>query len=256
MTEENGNFLTDLVKSIKVPADLTKATLEPSAKQIGEGLGTLFYLAFSPIEKARIKKEYEIKKFKEEIESEINKIPVEQIIEPPLNVVGPALEASKYYIEHEDIRSMFSKLIASSMNESESKKVHTSFVEIIKQLSPLDAKVFKFLNLNEHIGAGRLRLNYKSKQGGVDILTFFFPFPEMNKSNFKLYSASINNLIRLGLINVDFGSSYVDKERYEILKTHNLFKSSKVDDEERVLHIEEFVWNITDFGSNFSQCCL
>jgi hypothetical protein len=51
-----GNFLTDLIKTIKVPADITNAVLAPASKQIGEGLGDLFYLAFSPISKLKIRK--------------------------------------------------------------------------------------------------------------------------------------------------------------------------------------------------------
>jgi hypothetical protein len=56
-----GNFLDDIVKSIKVPADITNAALSPTAKQIGEGLGDLFYLAFSPVTKLRIKKNMKLK---------------------------------------------------------------------------------------------------------------------------------------------------------------------------------------------------
>ncbi|WP_163853735.1 hypothetical protein [Paenibacillus elgii] len=66
------DFLTNLVESIKVPAEITKNAIEPTSKQIGEGLGNLFYLAFSPIAKAKIKKEHEIKLFKEDIEKAIS----------------------------------------------------------------------------------------------------------------------------------------------------------------------------------------
>jgi hypothetical protein len=34
-----GNFLTDLFKTIKVPTGITNSVISPSAKQIGEGLG-------------------------------------------------------------------------------------------------------------------------------------------------------------------------------------------------------------------------
>src|SRR5690606_5835122 len=78
-------------------------------------------------------------------------IPEENLIEPPLSIVGPVLDASRYYIEEDDIRLMFSKLIASSMDNRNQTKPHHSFCEIIKQLSPLDAQILKsFGNVNNH----------------------------------------------------------------------------------------------------------
>ena len=142
---------------VKVPSEIVKKTLEPSVHQIGEGFGNIFYLVFAPILKAKIRKEIEIQKYKEEIEAEILKIPPEKRIEPPLSIVGPALEASKYYIDHDVIRSMFSKLVASSMNIDFTNRAHASFIEIIKQLSPLDAVNFKFLVENRGgIGVGNI----------------------------------------------------------------------------------------------------
>ncbi|MBU8908482.1 DUF4393 domain-containing protein [Desertibacillus haloalkaliphilus] len=173
----DGNFFTDLSKSIKVPADITKSALEPPAKQIGEGLGDLFFIAFSPLAKARIKKELDIQKFKEEIEKELSLIQPDKVSEPSLNIVGPALEASKYYIEDEEIRSMFAKLIASSVNSDKKDKSHSSFVEIIKQLSPFDAKNFKYLFLNTHLHIAVGKIKTKNKNGGENtIIENFSPF--------------------------------------------------------------------------------
>ncbi|MBT2721454.1 DUF4393 domain-containing protein [Bacillus sp. ISL-46] len=63
------------------------------------------------------------------------------MIEPPLSIVGPALEASKFYIEEEELRSMFAKVVAASMDNRQASYVHPAFIEIIKQLSPVDALV-------------------------------------------------------------------------------------------------------------------
>lgn len=264
MSEEN--FLKDIAKSIKVPADITKAALEPPATQIGEGLGDLFYLVFSPLAKARIKKENEITMFREEIESEISNIPVENLTEPPLNVVGPALEASKYYIENPDIRSMFSKLIASSVNSVQSEKIHSSFVEIIKQLSPLDARNFKYLAENQHIGVGKIKTkNLNEVQGENTLIEHFFPFPEQNIERTSLYTASIENLLRLGLISIDHKLHFIHKSRYDDIRTHAVYlhHKSKTDENnignpenKKELFLSESIWSISDFGKLFNQCCL
>ncbi|OMD03461.1 DUF4393 domain-containing protein [Paenibacillus sp. FSL R5-0636] len=255
-------FLSDLTNSLKVPADITKAALEPAAKQIGQGLGDLFYIAFSPIAKAKIKKETEILKFKEEIEEELIKIPLEQFIEPQLSIVGPALEASKYYIEDDNLRSMFAKLIAASANAEKNDMAHTAFVEIIKQLSPLDAENFSFLVQNKgRIGIADIMLNLPLGNGANTWIKNFLPFPDINYNNYKFYSATIDNMERLGLIEIDNITTFLDTTLYESLQLHPLYKTceeirEKSPNEQRTLGLQEKFWSVTQFGENFSACCL
>lgn len=254
-----GNFLSDLAKTIKVPADISKAALEPSARQIGQSLGDLFYIAFSPITKARYKIEAKITLFKEEIEKELEKIPPQQLVAPPLNVVGPALEASKYYIENDELRSLFSKLIASAMKSPTSKYAHSSFVEIIKQLSPLDAQNFRFLVQNPSVGVGGITLTRINMSGFSEVLSRFFPFPDLNYRNQHEYSSSIDNLVRLGLLNVIEMKVFTDKTRYDDLKKHPLLQHYiDLYEKDGTIKVElrEAYWQLTDFGKLFAQCCL
>ena len=45
----------------------------------------------------------------------------------------------------DELRKMYAKLIATSMNEKEKETAHPGYIDIISQLSPLDAKLFKYL---------------------------------------------------------------------------------------------------------------
>ncbi|MEC0253634.1 DUF4393 domain-containing protein [Paenibacillus lautus] len=257
-------FLEDLSKGIKVPAEITQTTLEPTAKEIGDGLGNLFYLVFSPLLKAKIKKETEIRIFKENIEKELAKVPSRDVIEPELNVVGPALEAAKYYIEHEDLRKMFAKLIAASMNKTRVYAVHPSYVEVIKQLSPLDARILEFLSENRNsIGCGSIVLNVLDGQGGhVPIVHNFFPIPGLNKNNYLNYSASIDNLVRLGLVYIDKNRKFDENFFYRSLEGHQLVVDlqkmylSEPSGSATKVELRRSAWEITQFGENFCSCCL
>lgn len=91
----------------------------------------------------RSKRDLNVKQYKESIAQKIATIPEENIQEPPLSIVGPALEASKYYIEEESLREMFATLIASSMDSEKQDFIHPSFVEVIKQLTPSDANFIR-----------------------------------------------------------------------------------------------------------------
>lgn len=95
-----------------------------------------------PLEEYLAKRNHDKIKYIEEIDKETSKIPVDKIKqEIDISLVGPALEASKYYIGNAVLRSMFAKLIAASLDRRHNGKVHHAFVEIIKQMNPLDAQM-------------------------------------------------------------------------------------------------------------------
>ncbi len=118
-----------------IPTKPIENILEKPSLTFGNALDGVFKFVFSPILKYQIKKEYELQNYKEQIHNNVSLIPQENLIDPPLNIVGPALEASKFYIDAKEIRSMFAKLISSSMDNRVNNFAHPSFIEIIKQLS-------------------------------------------------------------------------------------------------------------------------
>ena len=64
----------------------------------------------------RAKNEIDVENLRNSTLQEVATIPPENIQEPPLKILGPALEASKYYIEEEELRSMFAKILSSSFD--------------------------------------------------------------------------------------------------------------------------------------------
>ena len=68
------------------------AALTPVAKEIGERLSDIVSLAFYPCYKTKSCARYELSLFLEDLNNKIEKIPEENLKEPPINIVGPALE--------------------------------------------------------------------------------------------------------------------------------------------------------------------
>jgi hypothetical protein len=64
------------------------------------------------------------------------------LVEPPLTVAGPALEALRFAGPVPALREMYINLLATSMDSETVHKAHPAFVEIIKQLSPDEARLF------------------------------------------------------------------------------------------------------------------
>lgn len=71
-------------------------------------LNDIWYLAFGRMQlfadKKRAKHKTFLDAYQNELVQEISAIPEENLIEPPLSIVGPALNSAQYYIEEEVLR--------------------------------------------------------------------------------------------------------------------------------------------------------
>lgn len=186
-------------------------------------------------QKYKIKQAANLEKYANEVRSGIDKIPEENIQEPKMSVVGPALEASKFYIEEDEIRGMFAKLIASSMDKTQSINIHPSFVEIIKVLSPLDAKNLYFLYHDGDETISKFRV--ANKENGIYTDHFnhvFLGNPECQDNN--LIESSIDNLIRLKLVDVSYSKYKSDDSLYDKHRENERFLKFKAEQEELHQH--------------------
>lgn len=249
-------------------SEVAKTIADKPSKELSQGLGDLIHICFNPVRKLKLKQEYMFKQYEEEIKAKYLAIPEDKRLEPKLNIVGPALEAAKYHVEEEEIRTMFANLIASSANKDRNQVVHPSFVEIVRQFSPRDALVCKYLHENQDsICVGRINgifkfPNQKTPQP-TTIIDKFFPFPDLNMNNHFEYQASIENLIRLGLITIDYGKYVLDDSRYEKLFNHPIFTELKDNFSIRTdlpssfteYKFQKGYWAFTTFGRHFVSCC-
>ncbi|OWR32693.1 hypothetical protein CDO73_03580 [Saccharibacillus sp. O23] len=257
----------EAAKDLGVPIEkLSENALGKPTTELGEGLGNLFWLVFSPIHTARAVLEPRIKGFQKRIEERLSQIPEEQRVEPPLNIVGPTLEAAKFHIEDEEIRNMFAELIASSMNVKSQDKVHPSFVEVIKQLSSFDVKVLNILLKNKHWPIAEIVIFEGAEEltsaGSYQvIIDNMMPFPEMDFSNSDHYSAAIQNLCRLSIISIDSEKYYIDLKRYNQLYEHVVLEQAKVAAsidskfDNCKIDLKKGSWSFTSFGNMFVDCC-
>lgn len=186
-------------------------------------------------QKYKIKQAANLEKYANEVKSGIEKIPEENIQEPKMSVVGPALEASKFYIEEDEIRGMFAKLIASSMDKTQSINIHPSFVEIIKVLSPLDAKNLYSLYHGGDETISKIRVTNKENKSYTDHFNhIFLGNPECQDNN--LIESSIDNLIRLKLVDVSYSEYKSDDSLYDKHRENELFLKFKTEQKELQQH--------------------
>ncbi|RMC46573.1 DUF4393 domain-containing protein [Lactobacillus sp. ESL0230] len=131
-----------------LPQNTQELLMNPTAKNIGDTLGGISELLLSPFNIVTTWTNAHIRKFKQSIIDNVNKIPEENRDFSKLNLAMKTIEDSKYQISDDNLREMFAKLIAASVDKNQNQNLSPRFSNILSQLSPSDAKLLKQLSFN------------------------------------------------------------------------------------------------------------
>jgi len=263
--------IEDVFGAGKVGAEAVKQVVEvvkepvsnlvnPVTETAGQRLSEIVNLVFTPIELAKIYKDHKLDIFKDSLNAKIDLIPEDKRVSPPLNIVGPALEAAKFYIEDESLREMFAELIASAMNSDKAGLAHPSFEAIIRQLSPLDAKFISMFKYQSTYPTCDLQA---TKEGTVTpFINTLFDFKErqieFSNDEYLNLTSSLDNLMRLGMIFKNMEILTLDYD-YEIFKNSSVYEECVQvanNNDLGMLKILKSRIELTSFGWNFFKCCI
>lgn len=238
---------------------------KPVAKPTGELVGLIpraIKAALSPLEKWILQKEYNVAETKKLLEEKLQNTPPELIESPAPHIAVPAMQYISYCMDNEELREMYANLLANSMNKVVKNGVHPGFVEIIKQLSPDEAKILKYINSHKTIPT--ITLRYENDDGGgIDIINNFSDIGEKSGCEIPQDIAKyFDNLVRLGLIiSADGLSSLTDKAQYDPLKNHRWIKPHATTEKANSSSFTKYNFNesfvkITAYGKSFCSICL
>lgn len=232
------------------------------SKTIGNAINGVLLTVLRPLLEANIVMKEYFELFGNSIKTKIDMIPEENLLEPPLSIIGPALEGAKYHVDKEEMREMFARLIASSSDKTKVNNLHHSFVEIIKQLSPKDASILlefkKDGPLNSQIPVARNVLK-NFNQNIISILEEHIVYPNENSSELYETAICVQNLERLGLVNISYDSplpshSYSEFRSTEIYRVRE-FKFSNSEFADFSHDIQKGVVSLTPYGTSFIRTC-
>lgn len=251
----------DAMKSLTEPLN---KLLVPPASAIGSTLQDVWELVFGGfgtyVDKKRAQRLHNLTEFKESLESKVAAIPEDQLCEPALAIVGPALEASKYYFEEPELREMFANLISASMDSAKVSSVQPCFTEIIKQLTPLDAQNLTCLRNAEYKSfplAEYRRVGKEDSRFAILFTNVFLSNP-LERSVTK-QAISITSLSRFGLVETSYMSRFADDSYYQAFYETEEYRSlldtiSK--DPANELHVNRGQIHLTPLGEAFISVCL
>lgn len=249
----------------KILIEVYKDAISPVAKEVGKMVALPFQAINAALSGARIwvaEKQYNYERTLELLAQKMRGISIDNISPPENYIAVPALQQISYCYDSEELRNMYANLLASSMQNDKKWEIHPSFVDIIKQLSPDEAKILKKLN---QVGREAIVSIAANNEKGESIITYKdysligYKAQCDNPQNTNVY---IDNLCRLGLILNGTGIRWLTKEELynEIYKLDyvaeiiNSIKSRK--DEYNVPGYEKGYIELTSFGKSFCNVCI
>ncbi len=260
MCENKISVLPDVIEPI---SSVVQQNIPETAKQTDGALSTVvgFFnnVVLYPVKKANLTFQYKLESFEDDLKEKIKHIPNENLQVPPTMIAGPTLEALRYVYDEEELREMYENLLASSMDNRMVSKAHPSFVDAIKQLSPLDARVFKgIIKYNEVVSAHMRICVLGLKRYYPTAIPYHFCAELYDIGNPFEISSSISNIMRLGLVRT-YDTILKDDLKEKFLNhqyINDVYAEFPVGTVYKDIDAGGTVIVLDDYGKSFARTCI
>lgn len=236
--------------------------LRPALQSVGGTLGNIvdfLGIATMPLkfwsEKVRLNFAHRLEQYKEKLES----VPEEKRCEVLPEIGVPALQALPY-TTNDDVADLFTNLLTNASNIDMVQYAHPSFTEMIKRLSPDEARIVKYLKGRDYVCYSNLKGNAKNGNGFNTVFSHVTLITEEVELCFPSNeNAYMSNLVSLGILYDQDSLHKIDQTDYKKIKAKinfedlqkqlvpNVFKSVTQDNH---------FYQVTEFGKLFIKACV
>ena len=250
---------TALTKAVPIYED----AVQPLAKETGKALGTVgkaVNVALAPI--SLVVWGYDqMKDFLEnKVAEKMENVPEDRITTPPPNVAGPAVEALKFTGQDETLQDMFANLIANSLDSKTVLEAHPSFVDIIKSLSPDEGLILKVFAHAQQFPIVDVKLQNKKDRSFNILHRNVSQVGSIAGCNHQELTPNyLDNLCRLGILEIPSGSRINDPKVYEAITNDPSIKALKDQfegNENHSIGYEQKFITVTGIGRQFINACI
>ena len=199
-------------------------------------------------------------KFPEEFEAKVAKIPEENLQEPKLSIAAQAIQGLSYSFDDDKLREMYVELLARAMDSSS--VAHPAFVEVIRQLESKEARFLHMVSRSAVVPIAKLRVEIAQTGEGQDTATHLIPATneEGDIAEFEDVPTWIDNWVRLGLYEVDYGIALAEASMYDYVTKLPSYAAAtervKVDEHFTELVVVRGRMRLTNFGRRFAETVL
>jgi hypothetical protein len=264
----------DAVKGIVEAVPIYQDAVQPAVKEIGTALQTVaksIHIVLAPISGLVWGYERITAYLDTTLSERLKRVPPERLITPSPVVAVPVLQALLYTAQEEDLRELFANLLATSMDKETARKAHPAFVELIRQLTPDEARLLRYLATRDGFKNDvvypmgfpivSVFMHQSSDGARQPYTTTFGDLPtEAGCIHTDLFESYLDNLCRLGLLEVrdrTYLSETNEDELYKPLreKVGDLNSVFRTRGEGHADYMEEFAI-FTSLGCLFRDACI
>lgn len=220
--KETVDAVKGLVEAVPIYQDLA----QPAVRQVGLALETVtktVRIALLPLELLVWRYEQWHEFVSTKVAEKLKDVPPENIVTPALNVAGPAVEALRYTGHEESLSNMYANLLAASMTKQTVREAHPAFVEIIKQLTPDEAKLIPLLIQDRALPLLVIRSNIipvDGRTGSKDMFSNYSLFGrDVQVEHLDMMPSYLSNICRLGLADIPNTTWYTSPGIYDELES-------------------------------------
>lgn len=270
----------EIVKSVANSSVLGKVyddLLHPSVETLGKIVNLLprtIGVLTQPWEKWVTKAEENVTRTLEEVNERASKIPEQHFVEPSSRIFVSAIQQEAYCCDGADLRKMYENLLVSTMDDRTAEYVHPSFVQILKDLSPDEAKLLGTLVPTDDddrptIPLVDLRVVFNATDLGAEGIASLFQWKVVVEGYNECCEGVcehpgqslvyLGNLERLGILEHCDHYKDSDKEQFLAFESSAFIAEAKgkaeLKDGEK-FEFHRWCYQVTDFGLNFIKVCV
>jgi hypothetical protein len=264
--KENGGLVGETAKAV---AELAKAVpiyqdaIQPAAREAGKSLHLVtraVNAALTPVE-GLIWGVEKIRDFvRERVAAKLDNVPPEDVQQPKPHVAVPAIEALRYTGTESDLAELYANLLATSMDKATAYRAHPGFVDMIKNMSPDEARIMKFLATSGSQPLVNVRATQK-EGGGFTIVHRHLSLIGIKAAcdHVPLSATYLDNLVRLGLIEIPSMRRIKSNDPYKEIEDYPdvlsiLEELRKIDT--HTIEVDKLKLDLTDLGRQFIRTCV
>ena len=235
----------------------------PTAKSVGNTLSLVprtIGVLLGKWQKWIINGEESIRLTEEAVKEKAKAIPEEKLTEPEPYVAVPAIQQLSYCYNSEELREMYANLLVASMNADKKYEVHPAYVDIIKQLTPDEAKLLKALprDVMVYHPLMDVEINLGPGRGHIVLLSNFSNIGRGVCERPEQINNYLENLDRLKIITIINDIHLMDRKRYDPIREDPVFKQYNFtkNADGTGLTEKQKSFQLTNFGLSFINTCV
>lgn len=260
---------TNLTEPIK---QVTEKVFIPPTAEASKGITKLLSVVTTFIDNATYKyianSEMKKKQFLEELSKKYNSIPSDNLKEPDINILGNVMDSLKYSLNEDYLVEMYTNILISDMDSRTKNKCHICFIEILKQLNKNDLELLKSIYMMKQTSSipfGKLNIvdsDNKPLKYELHNPIYIAKFDNYVINDYNVFSTSVENLNRLGLIEINYTKYFTDKSIYDLLiqnvlpSCNYILNDLRRENPDATLGCEKAVLTINNLGYDLMKICL